>query len=152
MRPDKAEACFRRVLGLGANPATEAYALLQLAIALDRQHRRRPEALTVLHQLRQSRYADTYWGQYGLFRLALFTYNQHQDSREVMPLYKQMFTKYPNHPKAYSALLCYVLDAVDVGDTQALADGATLFLGRYGDSPHAAYIRTLIYSSTPRKE
>jgi outer membrane protein assembly factor BamD (BamD/ComL family) len=142
IRPDRAEVVFRRLAATSGNTSAEGYALLQLAVALDRQMEKRADALDVLRTLSSSKYANTYWGPYGMFRLALFTYNQHQDPNEVMPLYKDMFIRYPHHPMAYSAMLCYALNAIRSGNKQEAVRSVGEFLDKYKDSPHAQYLQT----------
>ena len=38
-------------------------------------------------------------------------------------------------------MLCYTLDAIAVGDVKEAKRSVAVFLGKYKDSPHAAYIR-----------
>lgn len=145
IRPEKAEQILLRVVT--GDPVfgkrtegLEAYAIIQLSTALDRQPEKRSQALTWLGKLRDARYKGTHWGGYGLFRLAVFTYNQTQSAQQSMPLYKQMYTGYPNHPKAELAHYYYCLDAVQIGQHAEAKAAAQEFLKKY---PHSKWKKSV---------
>ncbi|MDW8036713.1 MAG: hypothetical protein RMI90_01585, partial [Thermoguttaceae bacterium] len=151
LRPEKAEEVFRRVLAmgpqLGRNRAgLETYAMIQLAVALDRQldpalDYKRPQALVWLERAaRRPEIEGTYWGGTALFYLGLFTYNQTQDPKRSMPIYAEMIRKYPDHPEAEVAHYFYCLDAMQVKDFPRAAKAVEAFLAKY---PHSEFRRTL---------
>lgn len=115
IRPERAEAVFLRIIEkephLGKVPAAvEAYAMIQVADALDRIRGRREEALGWLSQLVERKdLIGSHWHGLGMFRLALFTFNQKQDSRLAIPLYQAMLRRYPDHEVAElaAAYLCF---------------------------------------------
>ena len=153
IRPDKAEEILVRIVERDpvfrpTNPGIEGYAILQLAVALDRQRGKRPQALEWLKKLCGPRYKDTYWGPYGMFRLALFTYNQRQNPREVMPLYKKMFTQYPKHPMAELALAYYCLNAARIKDKTLTKKACKAFLKKYPNSELKNLITRTLKEST----
>ncbi|MGH7214722.1 MAG: tetratricopeptide repeat protein, partial [Tepidisphaeraceae bacterium] len=145
IRPDKAEDVLLRLIEgdpiFGkTNPAVEGYAILQLAVALDRQSEKRPQALVWLRKLRDEKYAKTYWGPYGLFRLALFTFNQKQNPKLSMPLYREMFVKYPDHPMAELAHLYFFIEAVQLKEVALADEAGRAFQRKYPDSEFKAVV------------
>lgn len=147
VRPDRAEAIFTRIIDrdprLGQMPpALEGYAMLQIATALDRQEGRRAEALDTLKKIAAKRELQgTYWGGCGLFRLALFTYNQTQDAKQSLPLYQQMLTQYPNHELAELAHLYLCLDAIQLKDNSLAEKAGQTFLEKYPKSEYRAVLQ-----------
>jgi tetratricopeptide (TPR) repeat protein len=140
IRPEKAEKAFLRIVErnvpLGRVPSSvEAYALLQLATSLDRQSARRHEALERLNALVARRdLQGTCWHGYGLFRLALFTYNQTQDPTKSMPLYRRMLSQYPEHEMAEVTHLYYCLDLIQLKDASLAGKASQDFLAKYPKS------------------
>lgn len=137
IRPDKAEAIFMRIIEndfqLGTvPPSIKGYAMLQVAIALDRQSNKRAEALEWLKKVTINRdLQGTYWGGCGLFRLALFTYNQTQDPKKSIPLYKRMLKKYPDHELTELAHLYLCLDAIQLKDNALVIKASHSFFKKY---------------------
>ena len=142
IRPKRAEEVFRHILDRNPRlgqipPALEGYAMLQIATALDRQEDRRPEALVMLKKLVAKRELQgTHWGGYGLFRLALFTYNQTQDPKQAVPLYQQMLKQYPNHEMAELAHLYLCLNAIRLKDSVLAEKESQIFLKKYPKSEY----------------
>ncbi|MEM8549169.1 MAG: tetratricopeptide repeat protein [Verrucomicrobiota bacterium] len=137
VRPDRAESVFLRIIeneaALEIVPvALEAYAMVRIAVALDRQVGRRGEALEWLARLvKRDDLGGTHWHGTGMFRLALFTYNQKQDPRLSMPLYEQMLRRYPDHEYAELALAYYCIEAILIKDYKAANRSGQAFLSRY---------------------
>jgi len=147
IRPDRAEEVFLHILDRDPRlgqipPALEGYAMLQIATALDRQEGRRPEALVMLKKLVTRRELQgTHWGGYGLFRLALFTYNQTQDAKQSLPLYQQMLKQYPNHEVAELAHYYLCLDAIRLKDNALAEKEGQSFLKKYPKSEYREVLR-----------
>jgi tetratricopeptide (TPR) repeat protein len=142
IRPEKAEKVFLRIVQrdpkLGkVSVALQGYAMLQMATTLDRQPGRRPEALACLKKLAtRPDLQGTYWAGYGLFRLALFTYNQTQDARQSMPLYVEMLKRYPKHEMAELAYVYCCMDAIQLKDTALAEKIGQSFLANYPKSEY----------------
>ena len=151
IRPDKAEDVFLRVIeGKGeVGKATRGYAILQLAVALDRQKGKRPLALTWLAELAGERYKGMYWGAYGLFRLALFTYNQTQDLERSLTMYQEVIRRYPDHPITELASVYYCLNASRAGQQAAARRAGMAFLKKYPTSPWNPSIRKIVEQRDP---
>ncbi|MCE9553252.1 MAG: tetratricopeptide repeat protein, partial [Planctomycetes bacterium] len=147
IRPEKAEEIFNRIINhdlhLGKVPPNlEGYAILQIATSLDRQEGRRPEALERLKTLAGRRdLQGTYWGGCGLFRLALFTYNQTQDPKKSLPLYEAMLKQYPNHQFGELAHLYYCLDAMQLKDNALAEKASQEFFQKYPGSEYRALLQ-----------
>lgn len=146
IRPNKAEKVFLRIIEhdpkLGkVSVNLEGYAMLQIATSLDCQLDRRPEALAWLKDLATRRdLQGTYWDGYGMFCLALFTYNQTQDPKQSMPLYLEMLKRYPKHEKAELAHLYYCLEAIQLKNS-VLADKASQsFFAKYPKSEYRSLL------------
>ncbi len=144
IRPDKTEGVYLRILHheprLGnITPGLEAYATLQIAVSLDRQIDRRPKALEYLKKFEGPTYEGTYWGGLGLFRLALFTYNQTQDPKKSAPIYAAMISHYPDHEMMELARLYYCLDLVQIKEPRA-EQACRDFLARYPKSEYTSLV------------
>jgi tetratricopeptide (TPR) repeat protein len=122
VRPDRGEAVFRRIIEkepkLGAIPmGVEAYALLKLAITLDRQPGRQKEGVEILEQLAErTDLRGTVWGGTALFRYALYTFNVTGDAAKSLPLYQRFLREYPAHPSRELASYYAFADACKLGD------------------------------------
>jgi len=143
IRPDRAEAVFRRVIEkepcLGKVPAAiEAYAMIQIAVALDRIRDRLAEALEQLSTLVARRDLEgSYWHGLGMFRLALFTFNQKHDAHSAIPLYQAMLQRYPDHDVAELAMAYLCLCAIRIKDAPLARQIAKDFSVSY---PHSDLI------------
>ncbi|MBI5725592.1 MAG: tetratricopeptide repeat protein [Planctomycetes bacterium] len=151
IRPNHAEQIFLRLAENDpalekVSPEIKGYAILQLAGALDRQSDKRPQALEWLKKLQSDEYKGTYWGGYGLFRLAVFTYNQTQDAKGSLPLYEEMLAKYPDHPKAEQAYAYYCFNVVQAGDLTKAKKVAEAFINKYPQSEWLSSIKELLSS------
>ncbi len=146
IRPDRAEAVFRRVIekesSLGTiPPAVEAYAMIQIAVAVDRSKGTRREALDWLAQLVARRdLRGSYWHGVGMFRLALFSYNQTQDPAIAIPLYEDMIATYPAHPYTERAFAYLCLTTIFSKDIPRAVSVVSRFVKRYPKSER----RTLV--------
>lgn len=139
IRPDKAEKVFLRIIEhdpkLGKVPVgLEGRAILDLTVALDRQPGRRYESLEWLDKLAGARFAGTYWGGYGLFRKALYTYNLKQNAATSFPLYQQFLRQYPDHPMRELANYYAIADACELKNETLAAQMAGDFRKRYPKS------------------
>jgi len=147
IRPGRAEEIFAHIINHDArlgkvSAGIEGYAMLQTATALDRQEGRRAEALQVLKKIvAQRELQGTYWGGCGLFRLALFTYNQSQDVKQSIPLYQQMLRQYPHHELAELAHLYLCLDAIELKDRALVERESRSFLARNTKPEYRALIQ-----------
>lgn len=146
VKAGQAEQTFGQIVEgnpmLGKVPAAvEAYALLQMATALDRQAGRRREALALLERITSDRQLrGTYWGGCALFRLAVFTYNQTQDARQSLALYQQMLTSYPGHELTELAHLYLCLDAIELREDALARNVGHRFLDQYPASEYRAVL------------
>jgi hypothetical protein len=149
IRPERAEKILLRVAEgdplLGpVSRDCRAYAILQLAVALDRQAESRSEAIKWLEKLTEAEYRGTYWGGYGLFRLGVFTYNHTQDAKASLAIYEEMMVRYPDHPMAERAHAYYCFNAIRAGETAKGRQAAQAFLNKYPKSEWIPSIRQLI--------
>lgn len=94
-----------------------------------------------LEQLREPAYRNSTYAAEGLFRLGLWDYNRTQKPDVAMARYKEVFTWFPDHPRAADALYLFALNAQRQSDNRAAKDAFTLFLERYPHSPLAKHVR-----------
>ena len=150
VRPDRAEVVCRRLSsndnGLGRVPVeAQAYAMLNLATALDRQIDRRPEALVVLQELVDRRELQgSYWGGIASFRLALFTFNQTQDPDQAIPLYRSMLRQYPDHDRAERAMFYLFFAALHMKDKSVAIETGKSFLAKHPKGRYAETVKRIL--------
>jgi tetratricopeptide (TPR) repeat protein len=149
LRPDKTEKILRQVIGgnphLGSVPGgLKAYAALELAAALDRQDDREEEAAQALRMLQQPEYKGTYWSGYGLFRQAIYAWNNTQDGNTALPLLQSMLETCPKHPKAEDALYYYILISSHLKKTNVVLQAGEDFLKKHPQSERRAHVEALL--------
>lgn len=158
IRPEKAEAVFLRVVekepALGRIPAAiEAYAMLMIAVAIDRQVSRREEAFEWIERLLARRdLVGSHWHGTAMFRLALYTSNQTQNSALAMARYQQMLQQYPDHESAEMALAYYVLEAIEIKDVDLATTGMTALLERFPGSRYRSGLEERLHALKAKLE
>ena len=142
IRPERAEAVFLRFVekepALGRVPAElEAYAMLKIAVAIDRQLSRRGDAFEWLEKLIARRdLAGSHWHANAMFRRALYTSNQAPNYALAMARYQQMLDRYPDHELAELARAYYALDAITLKDLDAATTGLETLLEKFPATRH----------------
>ena len=99
-----------------------------------------------IKKLSDREYSKTYWGQYGLFRLALYTYNQTQDLEQSLKMYGEMMRRYPDHPVTELAHAYYCLNAHKAGKMEDARKFALAFTKKYPESEWIPSLKRILES------
>ena len=153
--PKKAQGLYERLV-LGEHPlpnpgtSIKGYLLLRLGQALEFQGKH-DEAMVLLKQLADPRYAKSPWAADGVFRVATWSYNRKQDQTEAMPYWKRVFTQFPKHKEAERALFYYGLVADHSKDYPTAISAYKEYLKRYADSRWTERVRMKLLPDVERK-
>ena len=141
MRPEKAAKLCQDVRSFkSCSTEVQAYCIMQQGRALMRVDGKENQSLECLKKLQDPRYASCSSTPGGLLRLGVFTYNRTQDPKASMPVYKYLFTRFPDDPAAEKAMLYYCLDATQLGDKNLASTMSNRFFKKY---PHNRWKKAL---------
>jgi outer membrane protein assembly factor BamD (BamD/ComL family) len=138
LKPEKAASLYRRVRTQippfdSVTPGIEAYCIMQEASALMRMEGqyREAEALEVLKEIYQPKYAKYRWTSDGILWLGAFTYNHTQDWHAALPHFEYLVKHCPDAEETPRALVYCCLIAIHEKDNKQALDCYELFVHRY---------------------
>lgn len=156
-QPEKAENLYRKILS-GENGietpqnALQAYTIIRLAESLNNQRNEWREAIELLTIFEGRKFEGSYWGGFGLFRLAVTTYNNTQDAEKSLEQYGNFFRRYPNHPLAELAHAYFCLNAIRAGHTITAKNAFTDFQNKYKNSKWVPTIQEVLNEKNNEKK
>lgn len=127
----------------------EAYALIQLAVALSRQEGRQEEAIILLQRACSPRYRNTPTSSLALLRLGVFTYNHSQDVSRAMPFYQEVVNKYPDSSEAERAMYYCCWGYAKLKQPDEAERQCKIFITRYPNSQWVGYVRHMLEHQIP---